>query len=196
MTNKTENKKNAAATEAAAPTTPVSALAAVIANRGKYTPGQKTAYGMDLLTAVVKDLKAGIDVNYVSSCGAYLDLNSAKGTENRVGKSEGGANSRRVIRAMVSQELAILMQTTVAERLARARGEGNKTLASLDKNLVVQVVQDGCTWFDSQVKKLAAQPVEGKAAELQDVIEFCRRWADKTANPAIFKSAAPADLKA
>lgn len=143
-----------------APATPVSAVAAVIAQRGtEYKPTNKAGYLRALLTAVQTDLQNGVDVVYTSQCNNYLDVASGKNLENRVGRVEGQANSRRTIRALVSQELALLMQNTVANRLAstKADSSANKKLAGLDQNAVIQIIQDGSTAFDSFINKVAGK---------------------------------------
>lgn len=136
---------------------PVSAVATVIAGRGTtYTPANKVGYLRALVVAIQSDLNAGIDVSYTSSCNNYLDTASGKALENRMGKAEGQPNSRRVIRALCSQELALLCQTTVKSRLERAKAgsASSSKLAGLAPDTVIQVIQDGSTAFDSFMNKV------------------------------------------
>lgn len=135
-----------------------SAIATVIAGRGTtHTASNKSGYLRALLVAVVADLNAGVEVTYTSSCNNYLDIASGKALENRVGKQEGAANSRRVIRALCSQELALLCQTTVKSRLDRAKAgsAAHGKLSGLNPDTVIQVIQDGSTAFDAFMSKVA-----------------------------------------
>lgn len=137
----------------------VSATNAVIAGRGTtYTASNKAGFLRALVVAIQTDLNAGVDVSYTSSCQNYLDIASGKALENRVGKVEGQANSRRMIRALVSQELALLNQTTVKARLERAKPDSaaHKKLSGLPADTVIQVIQDGSTAFDSFINKVVA----------------------------------------
>lgn len=146
-------------TKAQSVAAPVSAVNATIAGRGTtYTASNKVGYLRALLLAIQADMNAGVDVAYTSSCANYLDTASGKALENRVGKAEGQANSRRVIRALCSQELALLCQTTVKSRMERAKPDSasSKKLAGLAPDTVIQVIQDGSTSFDSFMNKIVA----------------------------------------
>lgn len=168
---------------------PVSAVQAVIAQRGtEYKPTNKAGYLRALLVAVVADFKAGVDVSYVSSCNNYVDTASGKGVENRVGRAEGQPNSRRCIRAMVSQELALLGQDSVANRLARMKPDSAaaQKLKGMDSAMVIQIVQDGSTAFDSTINKLA-----GKA---DDELHTFAKWFRDTTGSAWQSKVAPESL--
>lgn len=175
------------ATQAPAPV--LSAVAAVIAQRGtEFKPTNKSGYLRALLTAVQSDLSGGKDVVCVSQCNNYMDTASGKAVENRVGRTEGQANSRRAIRALVSQELALLCQDTVANRLARMKPDSAAALKlkGMDSNLVIQIIQDGSTAFDSTVNKLV-----GKT---DDPLHSFAKWFRDTSGSAWQSKVAPETL--
>lgn len=184
--------------KAQAPVAVVSAVNAVIAGRGTtYTASNKVGYLRALVTAIQTDLNAGIDVSYTSSCQNYLDIASGKALENRVGRQEGQANSRRMIRALVSQELALLCQSTVKSRLDRAKpgSAASQKLAALPSDTVVQVIQDGSTAFDSFINKVVANEKD----ELHSFGKWFRdasaqSWQTKVAPSALPKAEAEVEI--
>lgn len=175
----------------------VSNVAAVIAKRGtEFKPTNKAGYLRALVTAIVADFNAGVDVSYVSQCDNYYDIASGKGLENRVGRQEGQPNSRRMLRALVSQELALLMQTTVADRLARSKAgtSASSKLAGLDQTKTIQIIQDGSTAWDAFVSKLMGlkdDPLHQFAVWFRDA--SASNWQSKIA-PADLPSETPVSV--